>query len=195
MSHSSTIAMDVNPQIRAAALQVGILLDDYHYSPHARDAIVRHITATGCVTDAPGLDREDQADAEAVFVAELEPVPLSSDAWDRDTGVLFDAELLVTGHPWPYGPQVGDDDRDFDAAMAALEDLPTANGWTPLPPISGGAPLNGDRDDFEAWLSQVDAGYPPADQPASDWPALKTADDRRKDRRDVEEFFRLHPDA
>jgi hypothetical protein len=47
-----------------------------------------------------------------VFVAELGPVDFSSGAWDRED-VFLDAEMLLAGsHPFPLGPQVGDDDRE-----------------------------------------------------------------------------------
>jgi hypothetical protein len=59
-------------------------------------------------------------------------------------------------------------------------------------PVSGGSPLAGDREDFEAWLTQVDKGYPPADQPASDWPRLKDIEDRRRDQADVRAWYASH---
>jgi hypothetical protein len=58
--------------------------------------------ANGTPTGCPELDREDEHDAEMVFIEGLEPVSFESEAWDRDRGVLFDAELLsLEQHPWP----------------------------------------------------------------------------------------------
>jgi hypothetical protein len=194
MRHSTAPSIPCyrNPAYRPGlAALVGWLLD-HSYSSHAIGRIEAHVATTGTLAGSM-IEPEDEAGAEEAFTAALPAVDLDSDAWDRDTGVLFDVAMLAEGnHPWPIvgGP---DDDRDFDAAMAALEDLPTANGWTPLPPVSGGAPLDGDRADFESWLDSVDAGYPPADQPGSGWPRVKTADDRRQDRRDVAEFYRQRP--
>jgi hypothetical protein len=168
MSHSASIAKDVNPQIARAAAEVGILLDDYHYSPHARDRIVRYTIAHGTPTGCPELDREDEADASAVFEAELEPVPFDSPAWDRDGGVYLDVPSLIDGtHPLPFAEPEPDEATLIsheapDGRHVALKMI--GNGA--LPPISGGAPAPtaADRRDFEAWLSQVDAPYPPDDQ-------------------------------
>src|SRR5438270_568584 len=77
MSHCAAIAMDVNPSVRKAAGELATLLDDYHYSPHARDRIVRYTIANGTPSGCPELDREDEADASMGFEAELEPVPFT----------------------------------------------------------------------------------------------------------------------
>jgi hypothetical protein len=144
MVHFASIAKDVNPQIARAAAEVGLLLDDYHYSPHARDRIVRYTIAHGTPSGCPELDREDESDACLVFESELEPVPYDSPAWERDTSVILDAAMLADGsHPFPI-PTVGDDDRTEpdDFAAAALEDLD-------IMPISGGAPDGDEAEPFE----------------------------------------------
>ena len=76
------IRLDVNPQVAVAAAEVGVLLEDYHYSPRARADIVKYIIATGMVDGAPGLDAEDQPDAEMVFEQSLPRVPFDGPAWD-----------------------------------------------------------------------------------------------------------------
>jgi hypothetical protein len=140
MVHSASIAKDVNPQIARAAAELGILLDDYHYSPHARDRIVRYTIAHGTPTGCPELDREDESDASAVFESELEPIEFSSDAWDRDGGVYLDVPMLIDGtHPTPFGtePAGPDSDRSIPTVglvPPVLEDLAAA-----LPPIAGGS--------------------------------------------------------
>jgi hypothetical protein len=116
------VPLYASPSVRHAADAVAVLLRDYDYTPHARDRVVLWIRAHGTPTGCPELDREDEADAEMVFVAELEEVPFDSEAWDRDTGVLFDAAMLADGtHPWPI-PAVGHDDREaFAEAMDAYD--------------------------------------------------------------------------
>ncbi len=140
MSIVASLPLHVSPSVRKALGELSTLLEDYHYSQHARESICAYVAREGTVTGAPGLDAEDEADASWVFENELEPVPFDSEAWDRDQGVIFDVELLIAGnHPWPL-VQDQDDDRtapDFDAsrrAIAASDPIP------PLPPTSGGAP-------------------------------------------------------
>jgi hypothetical protein len=134
VAHAS-IPLHVSPSVRKALGELATLLRDYHYSEHAVGQVVAYTAREGTPTGSPYLDREDEADAEAVYVAELEPVDLASDAWDRDTSVIFDAAMLADGsHPWPI-PVTGDDDptEPDDFAAAALEDLA-------LPPVAGGSP-------------------------------------------------------
>jgi hypothetical protein len=101
MSYSGTIPMDVNPSVREALGELATLLRDYHYSEHAVGRILAHTAAHGTPTGAPELDREDEADAEMVFVAELEPVPFDHESWDRED-VFLDVRLLADGtHPFP----------------------------------------------------------------------------------------------
>jgi hypothetical protein len=158
MGHSCTIPISVNPQLAAAALELGLALEDLGYSRHHIDLIIRHAAAAGTLAGSP-VDREDEAVAEAAFVEALDamaPVPYDSPAWDRED-VFFDAEMLAAGnHPWPI-PVDSDDGRadpdDFDRAMDALADLPL-----PLP-ISGGAPFEpgaADWDDYREWADRLD---------------------------------------
>jgi hypothetical protein len=144
-----TIPMHANPQIVKAADEVMILLKDYGYTPHARDAVWKHIVATGTL-EGSAIEREDMVDAENVFLESLPAVSLDSEAWDRDTAVTFDSELLWRNeHPWPI-PAVSDDDRSFDAAMAAMEDLPA--------PIAGGAPrFEPTAEDLDWYRAQEEA--------------------------------------
>jgi hypothetical protein len=137
----------------------------------------REGTPTGCLE----FDPEDEADATEVYVAELEPVGLDSDAWDRDAGAVYlDVELLSLGtHPFPYNLDADDTGEFPPAPLEAIADadrsIPAGAVLVPpelealaaaLPPISGGSPTptEADRRDFEHWLAQADAGYPPADQ-------------------------------
>jgi hypothetical protein len=165
-----SIRLYVSPSVRRALGVLATLLEDCHYSRHARESICGHVAREGTLAGAPGLDPGDEADAEMVFVAELESAPFDSEAWDRDQGVLFDAEMLAEGtHPWPI-PAVGDDDRtippdaeleDYAAWDARQERL--MEEIRALRPISGGAPVDGppydptpeDLADFAAWSDAV----------------------------------------
>jgi hypothetical protein len=87
--------------------ELDTLLEDYHYSPHARAQIVAYTAREGMPTGCAYLDREDEQDTSEVFVAELEPVPLDHESWDRPD-VMLDAELLAEGtHPFPVAPISG----------------------------------------------------------------------------------------
>jgi hypothetical protein len=100
-----------------------------NYSSHMIGRIFDFSAVHGTLAGAPGLDPADEADCECAFVDALPAVPMDSDAWDRDTSVIFDAEWLSQGnHPWPV-PAIGDDDRAFDAAMEAYD------ATMPLPAI------------------------------------------------------------
>jgi hypothetical protein len=145
-----------------------VLLRDYGYSAHARDRIACWTATHGTPTGCPYLDREDEQDVTEVYVAGLEPVPFTGEAWDRDTSVIFDAEMLARGdHPWPIvgGP---DDDREFDPdagceSLPGLPDLRDPDDWPEgLPPITGGSPeaepfepTNEDLQDFAQWSDAV----------------------------------------
>jgi hypothetical protein len=144
-----------NPLTVAAALEMGLVLEDLGYSLHARDLAIRHAAATGCLVGS-AIDPEDEGAATEAFIDALPEVPLDSPLWD-DPGVLLDAEMLASGsHPFPILAE-GDDDRtapdDFDHAMAALEDLPL--------PIAGGAPepyqpTEEDLQDYDRWLQDLE---------------------------------------
>jgi hypothetical protein len=124
-SSGPAIPLYVSPSVQGALEQLGILLDDYHYSPHARGRILAYTAANGTPTGCPELDREDEADAGMVFEESLEPVDFGSVAWDRSQDVLFDMEMLIEGnHPFPV-PAYGDDDED-GLAVDSLEPRYTA---------------------------------------------------------------------
>jgi hypothetical protein len=140
MAYSAQVRLDVNPQVAAALEQLGILLDEYGYSAFAKARIWAWTVANGTPTGCRYLDREDESDATDVFVASLPEVPFDSPAWDRDTSVIFDVEMLVEdNHPWPI-PTVGDDDRTIppDADLVPPEVLELAE--LGLAPIGGGSP-------------------------------------------------------
>jgi hypothetical protein len=111
-------------------------------------------------------------------------------------GRIFDS---VAASGTLEGSLVEPDDM-ADAEAAFVDNLPEIPFDSPvwgdeMPPISGGSPghLDGDRRDFEEWLSQVDASYPPADQPESDFPRVKTMADVRADMADVRRWYADHP--
>jgi hypothetical protein len=153
MSIAPRIPTFKNTQLRDAADRMAVVLRDRTYCPKARDQVVRWAIAEGTPTGCPYLDHEDEDAATEAFIAGMEAVSLDSDAWDRDTSVLFDVAMLAEGnHPFPL-PHEGDDDRDFDAAMAALEDLPL--------PISGGSPeafepSEADWADYHRWSEDLE---------------------------------------
>jgi hypothetical protein len=68
-----------------------------------------------------------------------------------------------------------------------------------LPPLCGGAPdeepTPADLADLDAWLSQVDADYPPPDQAEDDFPRPCTLDDRHAFQASVVQFYATHPEA
>jgi hypothetical protein len=196
------VPIHVNPRVAAAATELALTLEDLHYSRHYIDLIIRHAAATGTLAGS-AIDPEDEAVAEAAFVDALdaEPVPYDSPAWD-DESVILDVRMMIDGtHPSPFaeGP-VGDHDAPDASPHARFPGVATlAQRRAPMP-ISGGAPadLNGDRRDFEEWLSQLDAGYPPADQPESDpfaFPRIATLDDRRAFQADIARWYRDNPSA
>jgi hypothetical protein len=171
------VRLDINPQFAPALEQLGILLDDYHYSPHARGRILAFTAIHGTPTGCPELDREDEQDAEMVFVSELPEVPFDSESWGREDVVLDVALLVENRHPWPMPDEPDDADRSIpaDAVLVPPELLDLA-------PISGGAPedLPGlecepyvptaeDLADYAQWSAELDA------------------------RRDQEDFYRRHP--
>jgi hypothetical protein len=158
--------VDVNPVIRRALGELSTLLEDYHYSQHARERIVAYTAREGTPTGCPELDPEDDHDAEMVFVAELPEIPFDSPAWDRED-VFLDVRMLAAGvHPLPFGD--GPDAPDADPQFAFPGIAPLAERLA-LPSISGGAPghvyTDQDHADHMAWLDSLDAGHPPQDQP------------------------------
>jgi hypothetical protein len=100
----SSVKFDVNPQLRPALEQLGVLLRDYHYSEHCAGRILAYTAIHGTPSLCPELDVEDEHDAELVFVASLSPIPYDSPAWDDDGAVLLDVGMLLAGvHPFPIG--------------------------------------------------------------------------------------------
>jgi hypothetical protein len=172
MGHSTTIPLHVSPSVRKALRELDTLLEDYHYSPHARGQIVAHTAREGTPTGCAYLDREDEADASMVFESELEPVPYDSDVWDRDTGVLFDAAMLAEGnHPWPLvqdcsddrtippdadllPPELDPDDDDGDLVVETIVVRPVCGGSEEAEPYE---PTAEDLRDYSAWSAELDA--------------------------------------
>jgi hypothetical protein len=169
MGYSAQIPLDVNPQVAAALEQLGVLLEDHHYSAYAKARILAYTAREGTPTGCRYLDREDEADAEQVFADSLPAVPPDSPAWDRDTSVIFDVEMLAEGvHPWPIPTRPEDDDTravppdavllppelepefELDRFEPSPEDWEALRRWAleveagclglSIPPVSGGAP-------------------------------------------------------
>jgi hypothetical protein len=159
--------MFVKPALRPGVAALAEWLRSHEYSAFARERILNHVAATGCLASATYLDREDEEAATEAFVAAL-PEVADGAAWDRED-VFLDAEMLADGSH-PLGPFGTEPDEATLISHEAPDGRHVArkmigNGALP-PPIAGGAPTptDSDRRDFESWLSQVDADYPPADQ-------------------------------
>jgi hypothetical protein len=162
-----SVPLHRNPQLKPGLDALVVFLMERDYSSIIRWAIYDHVAIHGTLAGSL-IDPEDEADAEAVFVDNLPELDITSEAWDRDTAITLDIELLQAGrHPYPIGdPDDGPDAPDanphlrFPGARTVAERLG-------LPPIAGGAPeaevLDGDRRDFEAWLGQIDRDLPPRD--------------------------------
>jgi hypothetical protein len=89
VSHSTTIepidqisGRPVDPALRdgIGALYCWLLIDR-SYSQLARESICRHVAREGTLEGAEFLAADDMAEAEAVFVDALEPVPFDDPAW------------------------------------------------------------------------------------------------------------------
>jgi hypothetical protein len=78
----------------------------------------------------------------------------------RCGGTGFVPVASASDHP-PVEPDDFPDPTPDENWFHPSRDVLKAAG---LAPIAGGAPLDGDRRDFEEWLSQVDQPYPPDDQ-------------------------------
>jgi hypothetical protein len=164
MSRMSGIPFDVNPQIRTALVQLSILMDDYHYSQHAKERILAYTALHGTPSLCPELDVEDEADAELIFVAELPAIPYDSPAWDDDGSVILDMPMLWTGtHPYPLMDPSEPDEATLisheasDGAVVAAKMIESGV----LPPLSGGSPepyipSKEDLQDLADWLEQLD---------------------------------------
>jgi hypothetical protein len=172
MVHCAAIPSDVNPAVRPALDALAVLLTDYHYSAHATTLIVAYVAAEGTLAGAPGLDAEDEADAEMVFVAELEPVAYDAPDW----GAIVPPEL----DPDAGCPPVPDPLPDYRSPeeWEAIEPGPIeppdswegdgSVGWASLPPIRGGGPEPDERDaqDHRDWLASVAGSGPFVPSPA-----------------------------
>jgi hypothetical protein len=154
----------VSPSTRKALEALATLLLDYHYSAHAIGRIAAYAAANGTPTGCAYLDREDEADATEVFVAELGPVDYDSPAWARED-VFLDVELLAAGtHPAPFGEPdlatlISHEAPDGPAVARKLMDAGL------LPPLAGGAPDDEwpaftptaeDLADYAAWAEECD---------------------------------------
>lgn len=167
MSHSATIPLAVNPSLLpgSAALMGWLLGQDY--AQHYREAIGRYAARHGELAGAVQLgllDREDEETAEWIFVESLPEVPYDDPAWDRPDVFLDVAALADGSHPVPFGEPdeatlIGHEAPDGRHVARKMLDAG-------ILPVAGGSPTptEADRADFEAWLSQVDAPYPPDGQ-------------------------------
>jgi hypothetical protein len=176
-STRSAVRLHRNPQLAPGLSALVPFLIDQHYSSHAIGRIEAYVATHGTLAGSI-IEPEDEAAAEEAFVASLPAVDASSGSWDRDGGVYLDVPMLIEmTHPWPVPDGGFDDDRTIppDAALLPPEldpddddaDIAAIGRFLEsLPPISGGAPepSEADRADFEQWLDQVDADYPPEDQ-------------------------------
>jgi hypothetical protein len=157
-----------NPTYRPGLAALVEHLMGKDYSSHAIARIFDHVATSGTL-EGSLVEAEDMAEAEATFVDNLPELPADSECWDRDTSLIIDLDLLRRNeHPFPI-PAVGDDDRDFDAAMAALEDLN-------VPPVCGGGPepTEADLQDYGRWSEDIE---------------------RRRNADEVRAWYRRHPIA
>jgi hypothetical protein len=112
-------------------------LEEHHYSPHAREAVLAHTAAEGTPTGCADLEAEDEGPATEAFVGALPAVPFDSAEWGED------------------GPDDGDRSIPADAVLVPPELLELA-------PIVGGAPesftpTDEDLADYAAWSAELDA--------------------------------------
>jgi hypothetical protein len=100
-----------NPTFRPALAALVAFLMERGYTSTAIGKVFDFAATQGTLAGCEWLDPEDEAAAEEAFVDALPALDPASEAWDRDTSVIFDVEMLAEGnHPWPI-PAVGDDDR------------------------------------------------------------------------------------
>jgi hypothetical protein len=153
----ASIPLHVSPSVRHAVAELATLLLEYGYCPTVSEGICRYTMANGTPTGAPGLDAEDEADAEAVYVAELEPVGLDHESWDADAGVILDVDLMIRqAHPFPFDPNSVTTEEFPPAGIEAIA--------AALPPVAGGSPeaepfepTAEDLADLAAWSAELEA--------------------------------------
>jgi hypothetical protein len=150
VGYSAQIVLDVNPQVAVALEQLGLLLDDYHYSAYAKARILAYTAREGTPTGCRYLDREDEHDAEMVFVDSLPAVPFDSAAWDREDTFLDARMLAADTHPLPFGD--GPDAPDADPHVHFPGIAPLAERLS-IPPDAVLLPPEFELDDFEpGWM-------------------------------------------
>lgn len=110
-----------NPQFQPGLDALVVWLLERDYCSVIRWGIIDHVATRGTL-EGSGVDPEDMAEAEAVFVDALPALDPASDAWDREDFFLDCAMLAAGSHPWPI-PVVGDDDRTIppDAVVVPPE--------------------------------------------------------------------------
>jgi hypothetical protein len=127
-----------NP-LQAGLDALSLLLEDYHYSQTAREAIVTYTAVHGTPSGNEFLDAEDEHDANMVFEESLPAVPYDSPEW----GDPLDEATLIS-HEAPDGRHVAR--KMMDAGS--------------LPPIAGGGPefipSAEDLADYAAWAEELD---------------------------------------
>jgi hypothetical protein len=210
MLRNLSIPRYTNPLVATAALEMGLTLEDLGYSQHCRDLIIRHAQACGTLAGS-AIDPEDEAVATEVFEGALEEIPFDSAAWDREDAFLdldsllygrdgFDAamEALEAQDPipaeWPDEfPHVLPEPPDAPDAGRSWSDhygeLLATGKTSALPPVAGGSPepFEPSAEDWAcycAWSRELDA--------SGDFPREKDLEDRRRDRRDVLQWYTEH---
>jgi hypothetical protein len=170
-STRSAVRLHRNPQLAPGLSALAAFLIDQHYSSHAIGRIEAYVATHGTLAGSM-IEPEDEAGAEEAFVSALPELPADSEAWDRDTGVIFCTEWLADGsHPFPI-PVIGDDDRtippDADLLPPELDpddddaDIEAIGRFLQsLPPIAGGAPAPyeptpEDLADMAAWSEDLE---------------------------------------
>jgi hypothetical protein len=119
-SRTDGIPLYVSPSVSHALEQLGVLLDDYGYSPRARDEVLAYTEQEGTPSCCPSLDAEDEADACEVYASEMEPVDFGDPRW----GSTEDIDSVDVVPPVSGGsPEV----TEFDPTA---EDLADYHQWS-----------------------------------------------------------------
>jgi hypothetical protein len=144
-----------NPQLRRGlAALVEFLMERGYDNSVIRWSIYDHVAIHGTLAGSL-IEPEDEADAEAVFVAALPEVPFDSEAWDHDEVFLDVAMLIEQTHPFPLPDEPDAPDASPFLAFPGIR--PLAERMT-LPPIAGGAPEPTAEDlaDYARWSEDLD---------------------------------------